>query len=242
MNFFPMDSIRIDVLSIDDKENAIRTTCREFLDYLRIRTKQWWVGRSMDFIMGFLRNVVPLSDSGILMEPSQSLLQVRTINGDEQALNNDMWLMAVKDMENKSEIPANDYLLLDAYYYAYVNDIRSAVIHAASACEQAKDLAFEHLWKRSGMTDTFKRGKVLSGYDLPDHISQDLESFAGFSYLKLFPDEFRQIEDSWNARGSIAHGGPNVFWRDRKQMQINQDLGIQLVKVADHCIQWLKSL
>lgn len=238
---FPMDSMRIDMLSINRDEKVIRETFREFINYIRFRTRQWWIGRSMDFIMGFIRNSAPFTESDTLIEPSQCMLQVSTINGDELPVNGDLWLAVIKDMVNKTEVPAFHYMILDAYYYAYTDDIKSAIINAATACEQAKDLTFERLWKLKG-NDNFKRGKVLRNYDLPDHISQDLEAFGGYSYSKSFPDEFNQIEDLWNARGNIAHGGPNMFWRDRKQIYIDRQLGIQLVKASDHCIKWLQSI
>lgn len=242
LSAFPMDSMRIDVLSINYDENVIREIFSEFLNYLRFRTRQWWIGRSMDFIIGFIRNAAPFTESDILIEPSECLLRVSTINGDELPVNGDLWSSVIKDMVNKTEVPAFHYMILDAYYYAYTGDIKGAIINAATACEQAKDLTFERLWKKLKGNDSFKRGKVLSGYDLPDHISHDLEAFGSYSYSKLFPDEFNQIEDLWNARGNIAHGGPNMFWRDRKKNYIDRQLGIQLVKASDRCIKWLQGI
>lgn len=61
--YFPMDSLRVDVLGASAQYPVIASTLvKRLLDHLRVATCQWWIGRGLPAVQGYyLRHVLRLS-------------------------------------------------------------------------------------------------------------------------------------------------------------------------------------
>jgi hypothetical protein len=137
--------------------------------------------------------------------------------------------------------PETALILLDAYYFAATGEYRRSVIDAATACEQAKDNLFERKW-RERSSESFKRGRVLTGYDLPDHLSTDVKRMTQRSYDVEYPKQFSVIKSLWSARGNIAHGGTLTYRTGETNTEVTRPEATCFGAAARHCVAWLESL
>lgn len=240
-NPFPMDSLRVDVIVAERQEPIGEQVLRTFLRILRTRTRQWWVGHSVHGLVGHLRNVFPIRDRGEPLALPEGRTRGRTVDGDELPIEPIIWEASLGDLEQGITPPLYLELLLDGRYFGSIGDYRRAVVDLAMACEQAKDLAFERLWTTSSPGAPFHRGRVMSGYDLPEHLDRDLKRFS-HSYKEQHPDKFATLSELWDARGNIVHQGTAIFRRAGVGIEVDENACQNFVRGASHCVQWLESL
>ena len=91
-----------------------------------------------------------------------------------------MWQKAITLIEDNIKPPLAHQLLLDAEYNASAGDYRRCVLYAATACETAKEVAVKHVWERE-RSETFRRGKALSGYNLGEHLNPTTRYMLAFA-------------------------------------------------------------
>ena len=238
---FPMDSLRIDVGETRDGDVIGERALKMLLRILRVRTQQWWIGHSVHGLAGYLRNVFPILERG---EPTQlpvGRARGRTVNGDELPIEAALWEVSLRDLEQGVTPPFHRELLLDGRYFGSVGEYRRAVVDLAMACEQAKDIAFERLWTASAPGVPFHRGRLMSGYDLLEHLDRDLRRF-GRSFRVEHPDKFDALSELWDARGNCVHQGEAVFRRNGELVAVDENVFKGFGSVATHCVQWLESL
>lgn len=242
---FPMDSLRIDVFGTDqDKAEDIGSeVVSRFVQLLRCRSRQWWIEHVA--YTGNLRGRLLVLENGL---PAGELPKIRgrgcTICGDEKAVDDAMWQLTINEVEMGAIAPLYDLLMLDARYFAITSDIRRSVLDAAVACEQARDVHFERLWCTKTGGSPYKRGRVISGNNLPDHLSRDLLKLTNNtrSYEKEYPPEFATIKNLWDSRGNVAHGKPAQYIEAGKSHVIDGSKAVEFSKTAEHCARWLESL
>ncbi len=193
-------------------------------------------------MIGFLRNQFRITRNGIPLEHPKGRTKGHAVYGDEQAINHDLWESAIRDLECGVEPPLYEELLLDGRYFASISNWRRSVFETASACEQAKEIAFKRFWFKKYPNKKYRRGKILSGYDLPEHLDDRAMQFFNRSYRREYPDGFRTIEDLWNARGDVAHGGEAEYHRSGQIIKINREKAVKFVNIALHCVRWLEGL
>ncbi len=241
---FPMDSLRLDVYAGSNAARVSMEVRNQLMSLLRWRSRQWWINRSVDALLGQLRNTFPVTPRGRPLDQPEGESQFRTFHGDEQIIDEHLWLQVINDIRNGIQVPAEEMLLLDAKFYMNSGDVRRAVLDAAGACEIAKDEAFERLWPKYGTGKQYRRGRVTQakGYDLDRHISSGMKEYAGRSYADEQPTMFKAIEDLWNARGNIAHGHENVFYRNGKRYVVNQEVALKFAIAVEDCVHWLQAL
>ena len=243
---FPKDSLRIDVFDVSDQV-AVKAisdkAATHLLQMLRWRSKQWWIGRSVDALLSFIRNHFPVSQDSAFLDRISGLVQFRyAIAGDEQPIDDLLWQACIESLGKGIEAPIYDLILLDSRYFANIGDVRRSVLDSAMGCEQAKNLTFERLWV-THKGKKFKMRHVFKGnVNLPDHLSAVMEVHFSRSYKKENPTDFYMIENLWLARGNIAHGGREEYWRDGKKIVIGVDHALEFAQAAQHCVQWLSTL
>jgi hypothetical protein len=238
---YPRDSVRIDVVGREDS-NLARALSLSLMEYLRWRSGQWWITRSVDGLVGYIRASFPISDNGAALELPAKYTSGRTPRGTEAPITSGMWATAINNLRAQTVIPLHETLTLDAIYFEAVGDLRRSVLDGAAACEHAKDRAFERLWPGYGDGGTYKRGKVMKKYDVGKHISRDLDQFIHRSYAREHPDHFAVIENLWDARGNITHSGQVIYRRNGDVIQVDSEKVKEFILSAEHCISWLEAL
>ena len=242
--YFPMDSLRIDLVSAQGNGFPIGTLVDDLLRSIRFLSHQWWIGQaSWPLSSSLLRYEIPIDTDGTLLFETVGLRTAgRTFNGTERPVDAGIWSQALSDIERGIDIPAPALLLLDAQFHRAVGDYRRFVLDASTAAEVSKDEAYERLWPVFGDGSRFKRGKMLHGYDLDLHVDEDLKRYAGRSYREEYPQYFRAVEDLWDARGNVAHGKIPFFRRDGATIPVDADHASRLSAAAAHLVDWLDQL
>lgn len=238
----PMDSIRLDVAKSHHAiPDFLQSVALRLLQYLRIISGQWWIGRSADAMLGYVRNSFPIDEDGKPLEPSTGYATARTISGFEHPVDNVAWTEAIARL-SAGELPRESTLLvLDSYYYAAAGDFRAAVLSISQALEQEVERTFACLWGATTEAP-FKRGRVMRGSGLIDHLTSDLERLASRRFDTEHPDTFGLIEDIWLARGNVAHGGSAEFYRQRHRHIVDNEMAVRFAESARQCIDWLLEL
>lgn len=233
LQYFPMDSLRIDVLGGSGSPDDASKLVHALLDWIKVETKQWWIGRELP--MGgrhYLRSVIPISRKGRFTSGPEGMGGFTTMRGDEIPLDSTVWYRVLKRLEQGCEPEDYQFLLLDAKYHSAINEPRRAVIDAAVACEQAKERTFvsivENQW---GLT--FKHGKYCTKYDLTKHINQDMKKLIGCAFSEADPEANAGIDLLWKCRGDLAHG---------KKRDIQKSELSRMIHSAEKCIEWLEHL
>jgi hypothetical protein len=232
--FFPMDSIRIDILGSRPKPPGFANdVVNRLLRSIRVRTRQWWIG--IEYPTGteyYLRQIFPISRSGAFKGTPEGNASFTTPRGDERPLDRTTWHEVITDVRSKRLIPDYEDLLLDARYHAAKNEMRRSIIDLAVACEQACEATFIRIIENRKLPP-FRRGKYYSGNDLIKHLNQDLLKLSGFSLNSGVPETNQHISELWSLRGDLAHGR-------------HQDLPTEkisaLIQAAEDCVRWLERL
>lgn len=245
LKIFPMDSLRVDVFGTDEDtaENVGNELVSRFVQLLRCRSRQWWIEQAAD--AGNLRGRFSVLENGIPLV-GQPIIRGRggTVGGDEKAVDDAMWQLTIDELERGVIAPLYDLLVLDARYFAITLNIRRSVLDAAVACEQARDVHFERLWNSKTGGLAYKRGRVISGNNLLDHLSKDLLKLTNnsHSYEKEHPAEFAIIKNLWDSRGNVAHGRPAQYIEAGISHSVDGRKAVEFAKTAEHCVRWLESL
>jgi len=227
----------------------------QLMQLLRWHSRQWWIGRAVDVFGSFIQQRFLVTSSGAALERPGPYSRFVSVSGGEQAIDLPVWSDAIRDFQEAREIPTEQLLLLDARYSAAdVNrsgDLRRAILDAATACEVARDVAITRLWPTRRSSTRVRLGEVLPGSNLPKHLSDVMESFAGRNYAAEHPGDFMLVETLWEARGKIAHGreasrlneepGPSAGAKPAEADTQAQRVR-ELIAAADRCIAWLGGL
>lgn len=232
--FFPMDSIRVDILGSHPKSpGLVSDVVNRLLRCIRVKTRQWWIGTG--YPTGaeyYLRQIIPISRGGTFRGSPEGNGSFTTPRGDELPLDNSIWNSSLTGVRDNRMIADYEDLLLDARYHAAKNEMRRAVIDLAVACEQACESTFIRMINQRRMPP-FRRGKYYSGNDLTKHLNQDLEKLSGFSLDKYIPKVSEHISELWSLRGDFAHG---------KKQNVSNDKVADLIQSAEGCVRWLEGL
>jgi hypothetical protein len=232
----PMDSLRLDVVGDAQQGHLF---LEQFLVRLRVMSRQWWIGRSIAGIFGYTRNEFSIGPFGVPKELPIGAVRFTVVGTDQQKIDADLWSKAIAAAINND--PVNDSVLmnLDAKYYLSLGDLSACIMNLANACENAKDLMVEAAWRAKNPGAKFKRGKVLTGYDLPDHITDTLGPLTSRDLAKERPGVFQRIEDIWDARGSVAHGAKPSFRREGQLHVITPEIAHELIQAGDEFLRWI---
>jgi len=236
---FPMDSLRVDIVGPNELDESVADeAAKEASDrltgLLRWRSRQWWIGRSVDALAGYLRVRFSALEDGTPTENLQDAYKytsARTARGDELAVTADLWDTVVRNLRANRSIPTHELLLMDAIYFEAIRDIRRSVLDCAAACELVKDAVYG------------RKGWTKASYDLPKQIGENLQRFlSGRSYETDHPEHFAMIDHLWDARGNITHSGRVEYRQAGKVVQVDSTNAKEFIRSAEHCVAWLEGL
>ena len=159
--------------------------------------------------------------------------------GDEKPIDLNMLNEIVNDLTSDNQPPISEILMLDAKHHFASRDYRRFVIDAATACEYVKDDAFIKLWSARYST-VFDRDTVLGKWHLANHLDVKLKKHFGISYKDAHPLHWEQVNNLWDARGNVSHGGLCAY--GSPPIVIDRDKAKDMLISALHCAEWLSSL
>lgn len=240
----PMDSLRVDALnggnetSNDKAANFVSL----FIAHLRMESRQWWIGRSVDALLGNHKAAFAIDREGAALETPIGYSRGRSPFGFERPISLNNWEQCLNKASQDQKIPETQVLISDSYFFTASGDLRRAILDAATAAELAKDLAIERAWKTKNRGKSYKRGKVLKGYEVPLHLKIDLKELTGHSFEDADPNSFSKIDRLWKLRGKIAHGLPLTFSSGRGTESLNEKSTAEMVSATENLIQWLEQI
>jgi hypothetical protein len=167
---------------------------------------------------------------------------MRTVSGDEIALDGELWRLVAKNLSDKVEPPSYDLLLLDARYFSNIGDIKRSVLDLTMACEQAIELTVRRIWRFREPNKSFKLSHVLRSNAFTDKLHQHLKRFIGRSYLEEEPENFSTIQNLWLTRNNVAHGNPAEYIHNGNTVSVYEDTVKQFHDATRHCVRWLENL
>jgi hypothetical protein len=88
----------------------------------------------------------------------------------------------------------------------------------------------------------YRRGKVLSGYDLPTHLDRDVKTLSGRTFKEAIPSAYEQVEGLWEARGNVAHGEHAFYRTSGRRIDISDENANDFLNGARACLEWLAAL
>lgn len=120
---FPVDSLRLDVEKSWEAVPDFRlSVVLRLLQNLRVISGQWWIGRSTDTLLGYLRNFFEIDNTGSALGRPSAFLAARTTYGFERPINGQIWSEAIDLLSRGDLARASRLLLLDSYYHAASKD------------------------------------------------------------------------------------------------------------------------
>lgn len=242
-NNFPMDSLRIDILDItkQELEKNIQKFVKKLLNHVRIRSNQWWINRSIDPLLGWKRNTFLIDSYGTPKEPPIALANGHTPSGIERPITAQTWSKSIKSAAEAENPEIHSELYLDAHYYFASGDFRRMVIDLATGIENLKDITFERLWSDKNI-GKYRKGKVLKGYDIADHLDRDLKRLINRSLKDEDINTFYWLEIIWDARGNVAHGAEPYYRCGGEVIYVESENSKSMLQSARKIIKWLKDL
>ena len=236
----PMDSMRFDTFGKIVNGADIEINNR-FIELLRFRSQQWWIGQSVKGIVGFNTGVsFDINELGHPVGPPVHKVDISgEFVGDEKPVTLDIIDQVLTDFISDYQPPISEVLMLDAKQHFASREYRRFVLDAATACEYIKDETFRRLWTSKYSTE-FNRDKVLGRWDLTNHLDVKLKNNFGISYKEQHLRHWQRIKDLWDARGNVSHGGLCAY--GSPQTVVDRDRAKEMLQAVLHCIPWLKSL
>lgn len=248
----PMDSLRLDYYGPSKAGERAHVVTRMLLAHLRWKSRQCWILQAMDGLFGTVRNAMGVDERGSPTQQPYGSLTVNFYPWKEKSVDNSIWTDALDAVRRREQPGLEAQLFLDGRYFRLAQDYRRMVLDLATACEFAKDRAVERIW-RARTKAPFRRGRVLTGYDLSQHVSTSLDAFCQRNFASEYPNDFVLIEKLWAARGTIAHGGQLQITKridpwdhptmKHKETSLLYDVSIDdYFEAAETLIAWLNGL
>jgi hypothetical protein len=197
--------------------------------------------RSIDPLVGWQRNCFEADLFGTPTERPAGTVNSRTPFGHELPVSDLIWQSALQATAHGLKPNLHEVLIQDAHYHAATGEYRRLVLDAANACENLKERVFETLWVNTNQ-GAYRRGKVLSGYDLPKHLDMDIKQLCGRSFKQEVPTAYVEVKRLWDARGNVAHGEDAFYREDNRRIDVSEQNANDLVKGAAACLEWLAAL
>jgi hypothetical protein len=245
--YLPSNLLRIDVYGGDDESlpSKAQSIKAELMRVIRWRTQQWWVTRDSASLSkpGSLGYKIDALGEQISAIPRLGMsMGARTFSGNEKFLDAALWEQSVADAFSHVETPAHWTQLLDAQYFLAIDDLAQAGLLAASGCDILKERVFEAVWQRRHPRRTYsktQRNRMISGWQMPEHIDTGLATLLGRSYKTEHPQEWDGVSQLWELRNHVAHGDVPSFGSP-PSIATDSDI-VRFVNAARHLLKWLEA-
>jgi hypothetical protein len=197
------DAFRLDFIP-DPQPTEANEVIRRLVDWIRVRSGQWWIGQARHYALSPLRNWFSITAEGQPASGFHSFAKMFGGFGTERAIGPTDLEDALKRALRGEDAPFMLLLLFDAIYHYAAGDHRRSLLDAATAIEAASHARLAHVAARDGVQSRVK--KPLRPYDLTVLLDQSCRSITGRSFRSERPSDFERLKELRTARGNTAHG------------------------------------
>ena len=198
----PPDSVIITAQQSDQKFSIDRFLLyfwSAFLASLRVRTGQWWIGRTSEGMTGnlhFCFQSGPEKGEGRILAPiCRQVAADRSI----QPIDAGTWKDSLQDALNGRTLNWIHVIRIDIEYYFNIGEHLTSILLFCGWVENLRDSTLFYYGKRISDLNT-------SPTDLLKHITLELDRIAGRNAQREIPEAFDFIRASWISRGNFSHG------------------------------------
>lgn len=239
--YFPADSLRIDVYTEEGNSPAdTEAITRSLLAHLRESTRQWWLLRSFDTVLGWHRNSCTIDRQGRFKKPQDTETYAQSslsMLGTELPVTEAIWQEALDSLARQDEVCRYKQFLFDAQCCLASRDYALCAFNLATACELAAMQCADALWERQ----TGESKSVLTGNDLAKKLDHQLRNRFGVSLKDDDEELFQTIKALWNVRGAVAHGKPACYHDDHgREIHVDHKRSFEMLQATVRCIEWLE--
>jgi hypothetical protein len=200
--------------------------------WLRILTKQWWLGRGTPKQTGnahFSFEFTNLGTAGPIFAP---LCSQTAPDPSISFITKDIWLEAFNLAIGQADPPFNTVLIYDTEYYRSNREYTTACLLACGWAEVERDLTLEASGIRISSLN-------VSSTDLLKQLSSGFERAFSRNLKTELSQDFEFLRSLWRTRGEVAHGRP-FRWNFEGQTELAhyQNFGVHLGRIAD----WFRSI
>lgn len=206
----------------------------QLLVWLRVLSRQWWIGRPTEAVTGNLHLIVPIGVGGVPHLPYSTGKQT-TPDVGTKFVSPEMWSEAIDYVEKGQEPPAADRILANSRYHYFSEDFELAIILVCTAFEGERDRILDKARLKKSELKT-------AGADIVGQVSNGFSRVFGRSLLKEEPDNFAFLKTCWTARGSVAHGKPLVWIKNGEHHSFSEYPSTEFFDRAEAVIAWLRTL
>ncbi|HEX8546520.1 MAG TPA: hypothetical protein VF691_06120 [Cytophagaceae bacterium] len=235
--------LRVDVLNIgknEDQHKLVETLISQILSHIRTECNQWEIG-SKEFFGGFYIGHFESNERGDQNSEIIYCLPFHTHpRGD--ILTEAIWSNIVQKIQLNEEPNIVKTLILDSYNFLVNKYYPRMVLSLTWAIEIYRDQIIEIIWTNMGKTEGFKRGKILTGNNLTDHIDFNLKNLCGESFKETNENDFKVISNLWQIRNNVAHGKSPFYFENKDKIEVSEGNAIIFYESTQACINWLFSL
>jgi hypothetical protein len=233
----PPDTIFV-VLHGPDSLNHAQTVekylLNPMLEWLRVLSDQWWVGRSYERISGSLHFVAAVDANGRTVGTPTPVTRMATAGPRMKPINAEMWITAA-DKAAAGHVPGCLGLATDAKFMLTSAEFRAGCVLACSAFEAARDQVLDD-------SKIKLRALRCSETDLLQHLSIGFGTVFDRDLEKEQEELFRLLRAFWIARGHAAHG-KSVEWRVGSHVQPLDEVDTSVLTIAiDDIVEWITSV
>lgn len=204
------------------------------IDWLRVLSKQWWIGQSSEDISGHLHFQFQITPEGEFGNEYIPLVSQTLASADYKFINEEIWMDAISKA-SKSECPEyQDIVELDIYQRYAIKDYRSAILLFCCYLEMYRDKTLEEKSIRV-------RDLKTSSTDILKQLSIGFQAVLDRNLENEEPQLFEIIKSCWISRGHFTHGKP-FYWKFNDIELIEDMPGGFLSDALTNIRTWFESL
>lgn len=204
----PPDSLIL-VAPGEDLASVLEDLAKDFIprlvSWLRVLTKQWWIGQPTEHQTGNLHFEFEIEPNGSLGPTFAPRAEQATAPLDMKAIDQEIWSFSVSKSASYEEPKWTDVVRCDVYSAYHNRDYRMAILLTCCWIELLRDEVLTKTGKRINNLKT-------SSTDLLKQLSVGFRNVYGRDISVEQPASFAFLSACWIARGDLAHGRP-MSWK-----------------------------
>jgi hypothetical protein len=216
-------------------ERAAEEALQAVFVWLRVLTKQWWIGRPSEALTGNVHYGVPLTEGGIVKEQPWASGKGTSPSDGTLRVSSPMWRDVLDRVRMDDTPDPISVLFTDSIYYYFCGDYRTALLLTCAIAELERDRIIE----AKGVT---KNDLKASDTDILKQLSTGLGRAIGRNMATEAPDAFAFLKACWVARGAVAHGKPLIWVFNGKTTQFTDYPSAEFIGKLESMTKWLKSV
>lgn len=234
---FPRDTIAVAVYgddAMDKGASLAEQVVRDLFSWLRILTKQWWVGRPAEGITGNLHAAFQLSQED--HTTGSPVLLARQTSPPEGArrVSTEVWETAFSKIREHALPKFSDTAISNAQFLYFSGEHELCIINICTSLEIERDIVLEN----KGIA----KNALKSDTDILKHLSLDFERIFSRNLKNEHPRLFDFLRSLWIARGNVAHGKNLVWIQNGSRVKFRDIPPPEIFSQVEKIARWITSM